>query len=504
MVKGMIFPLCWAHSIDDRYRCFFLVAFRIIRIQCALGQVPMPVITLQLGQCGNQIGTELFSALYENACSTSSPVYRNTSLERFFSTDERAAVQPRAVLVDMESKVIQQSVLEAKRHKRWKYDEKCTYSQKRGSGNNWANGYFHYGPSSEATVLDMVQRQAEKCDLLEGFLVLMSVAGGTGSGVGAYVTERLKDEFPHAAVVNQVVWPYASGEVSVQGYNAVLTTSHLQKTADAILLFQNDQLHQTCLKRLQLKDVSFTDINKVISHVLSSALQPAVRLEHLSCESQQQSDGDQAMYRRCSIGDWCAHLCSHVDYKVVSMKSIPWMPDQCHAYSSHLWAGLLKHLRQMLITDSPVEEGMDWMLPLDHKQKPFCTYQSLGSERVNFVRGLNKSVANLLVLRGNELETADWSLFNDPRLYSEWSPGAWRCEAWGSGCGFNKHDKCCTLLTNSQGCIRPLDQLCGKAWAMYSAGAYLHQYDRYGLTKDDMQECFADVELIIKNYATII
>ena len=465
----------------------------------------MSVITLQLGQCGNQIGTELFSSLYENACSTNSAVYRNTSLERFFATvsdaGQRVASQPRAVLIDMESKVVQQSVLEAKRHKRWKFDEKCVYSQKRGSGNNWANGYLHYGLASEATVLDMVQRQAEKCDLLEGFLILMSVAGGTGSGVGAYVTERLRDEYPHVTIVNQVVWPYASGEVSVQGYNAILTTSHLQKAADAILLFQNDQLHQTCLKRLGLRHVTFTDMNKVISHVLASALQPAVRLEQLSCEGQQ--SGDQAMYRRCSIGDLCTQLCSHGDYKVVSVKSIPWMPDQCHAYSSHLWAGLLKHLRQMLITDSPLEEGMDWSLFLDYVQKPFCTYQESSTERVKFVGGVNKSVANLLLLRGNELASADWSPFRDRRLYSEWSPEAWRCDAWGSGCGFNKHDKCCTLLTNSQGCVRPLNQLCEKAWTMYSAGAYLHQYERYGLTKDEMIERFADVELMIKNYATI-
>eukprot|EP00731_Ephydatia_muelleri_P007712 Em0004g50a len=225
----------------------------------------------------------------------------------------------------------------------------------------------------------------------------ITVSGGTGSGVGAYVTERLRDEYPHVTIVNQVVWPYASGEVSVQGYNAILTTSHLQKAADAILLFQNDQLHQTCLKRLGLRHVTFTDLNKVISHVLASACSPL-----------------------CSIGDLCTQLCSHGDYKVVSVKSIPWMPDQCHAYSSHLM-----------------------------------------------------------------------------------EPEAWRCDAWGSGCGFNKHDKCCTLLTNSQGCVRPLNQLCEKAWTMYSAGAYLHQYERYGLTKDEMIERFADVELMIKNYATI-
>jgi hypothetical protein len=42
----------------------------------------------------------------------------------------------------------------------------------------------------------MVRRETEKCDRLGGFLSLLSLAGGTGSGVGAYITEALRDEFP--------------------------------------------------------------------------------------------------------------------------------------------------------------------------------------------------------------------------------------------------------------------------------------------------------------------
>ena len=49
-----------------------------------------------------------------------------------------------------------------------------------------------------------IRRQAELCDRLGGFLNIMSLAGGTGSGVGAYVTQCVRDEFPHAFIVNQV------------------------------------------------------------------------------------------------------------------------------------------------------------------------------------------------------------------------------------------------------------------------------------------------------------
>lgn len=48
-------------------------------------------------------------------------------------------------------------------------------------------------------ILEMVQGEVEKCDRLEGFLSLLSLAGGTGSGVGAFVTEILREEFPYVS-----------------------------------------------------------------------------------------------------------------------------------------------------------------------------------------------------------------------------------------------------------------------------------------------------------------
>ena len=63
--------------------------------------------------------------------------------------------------------------------------------------------------------MNLVRKEAEKCDRLGGFLSLLSLAGGTGSGVGAFVTQCLRDEFPNAFILNQVVSPYKMGEVIV-------------------------------------------------------------------------------------------------------------------------------------------------------------------------------------------------------------------------------------------------------------------------------------------------
>jgi hypothetical protein len=48
--------------------------------------------------------------------------------------------------------------------------------------------------------------QLEAADWLEGFLLLQSVAGGTGAGLGTYLSEALADEFREGQLVNVCVW----------------------------------------------------------------------------------------------------------------------------------------------------------------------------------------------------------------------------------------------------------------------------------------------------------
>lgn len=57
-----------------------------------------------------------------------------------------------------------------------------------GAGNNWASGYAQAGEVTEE-VMDMIEREADGSDSLEGFVLLHSIAGGTGSGMGSYLLE---------------------------------------------------------------------------------------------------------------------------------------------------------------------------------------------------------------------------------------------------------------------------------------------------------------------------
>ncbi|XP_004397726.1 PREDICTED: tubulin delta chain isoform X4 [Odobenus rosmarus divergens] len=265
----------------------------------------MSIVTVQLGQCGNQIGFEVFDALYTDShcpqglCSKrENEAYQASCKERFFSEEENGVPVARAVLVDMEPKVTNQTLSKAAQSGRWKYGQHSCFCQKQGSGNNWAYGYSVHGPRHEESIMNLIQKEVEKCDSLSGFFIIMSMAGGTGSGLGAFVTQNLQDQYSNSLKMNQIIWPYGTGEVIVQNYNSILTLSHLYRSSDALLVHENDALHKICAKLMNIKQISFSDINQVLAHQLGSVFQPAYSVEG-SCHYRRNPLGgfkDSALY----------------------------------------------------------------------------------------------------------------------------------------------------------------------------------------------------------------
>lgn len=443
----------------------------------------MSVISLQVGQCGNQIGQELFSVINDDCNGANRKKYSECSNERFFYESSTGELVARSVLVDMEPKVIYQAIAKASKSGRWRYGDKAYFSQKQGSGNNWANGFSIHGPRHKEVVEDLVRREVERCDRLAGIFTMMSVAGGTGSGVGTYITQCLRDIYPQSFILNQLVWPYGSGEVIVQNYNSVLTLSHLYQLSDAILVHENDAVHKICSQLMNIKHISINDVNKVIAHQLGSVLQPAYTAD---------SSGH---YCRNPIGELVSSVVCHPEYKLLSLCNIPQMSSSSLAYSVFTWPGLLKHLRQMLIASARMEEGMDWTVSVPS----VVTY---GGESATNSRqkSFNMSLANLLILRGKDVSTTQTDGFKDPALYVPWLKTETSFSTWSSPVPFNGYEKSATLVSNSQSLLKPLDNIVRKAWNMFASRAYVHQYTKYGISEEDFLDSFTALEQIISSY----
>ncbi|XP_058532527.1 tubulin delta chain isoform X3 [Ochotona princeps] len=392
----------------------------------------------------------------------------------------------RAVLIDMEPKVINQTLSKAAQSGRWKYGQHACFCQKQGSGNNWAFGYSVHGPRHQESIMNLIQKEVEKCDSLSGFFIIMSMAGGTGSGLGTFITQNLQDQFSNSLRMNQIIWPYGTGEVIVQNYNSILTLSHLYRSSDALLVHENDAIHKICAKLMNIKQISFRDINQVLAHQLGSVFQPTYSAEGSS------------HYRRNPLGDLMENLVPHPEFKMLSVRNIPQMSENSLAYSAFTWAGLLKHLRQMLISNAKMEEGINWQV-----RPPLSRLPPLDKAFISQELHFNTSIANLLILRGKEVHTADPGGFKEPALYTSWLKPVNAFHVWKTQRGFRKYEKSAALVSNSQFLVKPLDRIVGRAWNMFASKAYIHQYMKFGVEEEDFLDSFTLLEQVIASYRSL-
>ena len=140
-----------------------------------------------------------------------------------------------------------------------------------GAGNNWAWGYSA-GEKFQEEILEMIDREADGSDSLEGFQLIHSIAGGTGSGMGSNILEKLNDRFPKKIIQTYSVFPnqLETSDVVVQPYNSLLTLKRLALNADAVVVLDNTALNRIAVDRLKISNPSITQTNSLVSTVMSA------------------------------------------------------------------------------------------------------------------------------------------------------------------------------------------------------------------------------------------
>jgi tubulin gamma len=188
----------------------------------------------------------------------------------FYAADDGRYV-PRAILIDLEERVINQ--IKGSRYNRFYNPENVLVYEGGGAGNNWARGYDS-GMKNYEGIADVVRREVEVADALEGFIFCHSIAGGTGSGLGSLLLERLTDEYPKATTMTYSVFPDMKiPDVNVQPYNSVLTLRRLTEKADAVVILDNSALYQIAETKLNLQkesEQSKDAVNDLVSLVMSA------------------------------------------------------------------------------------------------------------------------------------------------------------------------------------------------------------------------------------------
>lgn len=403
----------------------------------------MSTIFLHVGQCGNQIGRAFWKKTLNDPAVSEGHTFVHPNGEQ------------RSIHVDSEPKVVQKAT------RGLKIRNDNIVCSKRGRGTNWSLGYHGMKNKGEDHILEdtmnQVRKEIERCDMYSGCIMMHSLTGGTGSGLGSRLCETIRDDYSMNHLMSCTVAPCMTGESPLQNYNALLTLSYLQRHTDCIVLTHNDDV----LGKLQRKmeTVSFDTMNNSIASSLAGVFLPTDTLTPKSGPS-------------IGMEPWemTRSICPLPANKFVQIHHI--------AKSKLEWDGLRKQLSQSIRRH-------------DSKGNVFGSIAA-----VVIARGDGKETFYPSMTQGLEkkfrksFNTVDWNPF---------PVDVWTAKSNSIG---PKDTASLTVASNSQSVVEYMESVYDRSKVKFNARAYLHWYTKYGTTSDDFEEAFEVIQDIIDNYKT--
>ncbi|GAA95634.1 uncharacterized protein L969DRAFT_92764 [Mixia osmundae IAM 14324] len=278
--------------------------------------MPRELLTISAGQCGNSIASQFWAQLCaehnigQDGVDLSLATHGGTSLapletgpteaqpvgsrpgsrasssslasrvedrkDVFFYQADDAQYVPRAIMIDTEPRVIT-AIRDGPFGGLFNPENIYISREGGGAGNNWAKGRA-CGEEVYEQIFEMIDREVDGSDSLEGFMMLHSVAGGTGSGLGSFALERLNDRYPKKLLQTYSVFPDTGpnkgSDIVVQPYNSLLTLKRLVQEADSVVVVDNGALGRIASDRLHVQDASYSQTNQLVSTVMSASTAP--------------------------------------------------------------------------------------------------------------------------------------------------------------------------------------------------------------------------------------
>merc|ERR1711994_1021965 len=175
---------------------------------------------------------------------------------------------PRNLMVDLEPNVIDDV-------KNSKYSAifhpEFLLPGKEDAVNNFARGHYTVGKEMGDQVNDRLRKLVDNSQNVQGFIINHAVGGGTGSGLGALILERIAVDYRKKSKIGFEVYP--SPKLStciVEPYNSMLSTHWLLDHTEVSVVLDNEAIYAICQKQLDIPRPSYAQLNMIIAKVISS------------------------------------------------------------------------------------------------------------------------------------------------------------------------------------------------------------------------------------------
>lgn len=229
------------------------------------------IITICVGGAGVRIGAKFWELLcLEHGISPNgrpnSDFSKNSgdSWRRFFNETGSGELVPRTIFVDLEPTAVDKIRTNL-------FHTESFISGNQGACGNFARGYYTAGKEIIDLTLDRIRRLIDACQSVQGFLIINSVGGGTGSGFTALLMERLSVDYGKKSKVQFAIYPTSRlGTAITEPYNAVLSTHVSLEHSNCCFLVDNDAIYDIARRSLGIASPSYADLNCLIAHAIAN------------------------------------------------------------------------------------------------------------------------------------------------------------------------------------------------------------------------------------------
>ena len=230
------------------------------------------VITISIGQCGIQYGNAVWAQYCEehNIDPDGHPQSdydpEDRQLLSFFEAQNTekldAANQdfvPRQVTVDLEATVVDEVRTGAYKDL---FHPEFLLNANEDAANNFARGHYTIGKENIDATSELIRKLTDNSENVQGFIINHAVGGGTGSGLGGLVLERLSVDYRKKSKIGFEVYPSPNlSPVIVEAYNGLLATHLLLDYTEVSLVLDNEALYEILQRDLKVKKPTNANAN---------------------------------------------------------------------------------------------------------------------------------------------------------------------------------------------------------------------------------------------------
>jgi len=235
------------------------------------------VLTVNVGQAGIQLGNAVWTQYcYEHEINPDGTLKKKDeelqNKDKYFTTffEETGTGQfvPRNITVDLEPTVVDD--VRTGPYSQMFHPE-FLLNGKEDAANNFARGHYTVGKEILDQVNDRLRKLVDNSQNVQGFIINHAVGGGTGSGLGALILERIAVDYRKKSKIGFEIYPAPKiSTCIVEPYNAMLSTHWLLDHTEVSVLLDNEAIYAICQKQLDIKRPSYSQLNVIIAKVISS------------------------------------------------------------------------------------------------------------------------------------------------------------------------------------------------------------------------------------------